>query len=118
MSSHTTPPKKLTSSDPHPRWADLTAFEGNVLYAIIRLQSSDETPYGLAVKSVLEGIYDEEINHGRVYRALDDLAEYGLVKKSTLDKRTNEYKATDVGHDLIRQRASLLQNALSENEQE
>jgi hypothetical protein len=40
------------------------------------------------------------------------------VKKSTLDKRTNEYKATDVGHDLIRQRASLLQNALSENEQE
>lgn len=106
----------MTETDPHPRWTDLTAFEGNVLHAVVRLQADDETSYGLAVKSVLEGIYDEEINHGRVYRALDSLAEYGLVKKSTLDNRTNEYKATDVGHNLIRRRASLLQDALSENE--
>ncbi|WP_324757047.1 helix-turn-helix transcriptional regulator [Haloarcula sp. GH36] len=116
MSSHSSQPKKLTESDAHPRWTDLTAFEGNVLYAVVRLQTDDETPYGLAVKSVLENIYDEEINHGRVYRALDDLAEYGLVKKSTLDKRTNEYKATDVGYDLIRRRASLLHDTLNKKE--
>lgn len=114
--SHLIQSEKLTETNPHPRWTDLTAFEGNVLYAVVRLQADDETSYGLAVKSVLEGIYDEEINHGRVYRALDSLAEYGLVKKSSLDKRTNEYKATEVGYDLIRRRASLLHAPLSENE--
>lgn len=102
----------------HPRWTDLTAFEGNVLYAVVCLQTDGETSYGLAVKRVLEDLYDQEINHGRVYPTLDDLAEYDLVKKSTLDERTNEYKITDLGRDLLRQRANLLAEALNEDEQE
>ncbi|WP_436347071.1 helix-turn-helix transcriptional regulator [Natronorubrum sp. FCH18a] len=107
-----------SESNGQPCWTDLTAFEGNVLYAVVCLQADDETSYGLAVKRVLEDLYNQEINHGRVYPTLDNLAEYGLVKKSPLDERTNEYEVTDVGRDLLRQRTNLLAEALNEDEQE
>ncbi|QLG62219.1 helix-turn-helix transcriptional regulator [Halorarum salinum] len=93
-------------------WTDLTAFEGNVLYAIARLQSHEETSYGLAIKRVLQDLYGKEINHGRLYPALDDLNEYGLVEKSALDKRTNEYLLTDAGRQLLRERIDLLADAV------
>ncbi|GAA4978462.1 helix-turn-helix transcriptional regulator [Rhizobium sp. S152] len=111
MSNHTTQSKKCTESN-HQRWTDLTAFEGNVLYALARLQSDGETSYGLAVKRVLQDLYEQEINHGRLYPALDDLAEYGFVEKSALDKRTNEYVLTDAGRQLLRDRIDLLADAL------
>jgi len=111
MSSQSTQSKKCTESN-HPRWTDLTAFEGNVLYAIARLESSEDTSYGLAIKSVLQDLYGQEINHGRLYPALDDLAEEGLIEKSELDKRTNEYELTDAGHQLLRDRIDLLAEAV------
>ncbi|MFC7070638.1 PadR family transcriptional regulator [Halobaculum lipolyticum] len=94
-------------------WTDLTAFEGNTLYAIARLQRDDETSYGLAIKRVLQDLYDQEINHGRLYPALDDLADHGLVEKSALDKRTNEYVLTDTGRKLLHDRADRLTAALA-----
>jgi len=97
-------------------WTDLTAFEGDVLYALARLEADEETSYGLAVKRVLRDLYDEEINHGRLYPALDDLAKHGLVEKSALDKRTNEYVLTDAGRELIRGRVDLLAGALAGGE--
>lgn len=108
--------KKCTENNGHPCWTDLTAFEANVLYAVVRLQADDETSYGLAVKRVLEDLYGQEINHGRVYPALDNLTDYDLVKKSAIDERTNEYEITEIGHDLLRQRVSLLANALKEDD--
>ena len=111
MSSQSTQSKKCTESN-HPRWTDLTAFEGNVLYAIARIESRRETSYGLAIKGVLQDLYDQEINHGRLYPALDDLAEYGYVEKSELDKRTNEYELTDAGTRLLRDRIDLLADAV------
>jgi len=76
--------------------ADLTAFQQNIL-AIL----SEEAMYGLAIKRELESYYGSEVNHGRLYPNLDDLVEAGLVEKSELDKRTNQYELTADGRDAV-----------------
>ncbi|MCG1006778.1 PadR family transcriptional regulator [Halorubrum lacusprofundi] len=76
--------------------SDLTAFQQNIL-AIL----SEEAMYGLAIKRELESYYDSEVNHGQLYPNLDDLVEDGLVEKSELDKRTNQYELTEAGHDAV-----------------
>lgn len=75
---------------------DLTAFQQNILVIL-----SDEPMYGLAIKRNLESYYGTEVNHGRLYPNLDDLVEMNLVEKSELDKRTNQYKLTEKGHDAV-----------------
>jgi DNA-binding PadR family transcriptional regulator len=57
--------------------------------------------YGLAVKRALESYYDSEVNHGRLYPNLDELVEMGLVEKSELDKRTNQYGLTEAGLETV-----------------
>jgi len=71
---------------------DLTAFQRNILVIL-----SEEPMYGLAVKRELEGYYGTEVNHGRLYPNLDELVDLGLVEKSELDKRTNQYEITEAG---------------------
>ncbi|MFC7226040.1 PadR family transcriptional regulator [Salinirubellus salinus] len=71
---------------------ELTAFQQNILVIL-----AEEARYGLAIKRELEEYYGEEVNHGRLYPNLDDLVEMGLVEKSELDKRTNQYALTDDG---------------------
>jgi len=83
-------------SDGSGKVRDLTAFQQNIL-AIL----AEEARYGLAIKRELENYYNTEVNHGRLYPNLDDLVEDGLVEKSELDKRTNEYKLTEAGYDAI-----------------
>lgn len=61
----------------------------------------EEPMYGLAIKRELESYYGSEVNHGRLYPNLDDLVERGLVTKSQLDKRTNQYELTDEGYELL-----------------
>ncbi|MFC6962853.1 PadR family transcriptional regulator [Halocatena marina] len=80
---------------------ELSAFQQRIL-AIL----AEEARYGLAIKRELEAYYDSEINHGRLYPNLDDLVEMGLVEKSELDKRTNEYALTENGHDAIAKQLS------------
>ncbi|MFC6963006.1 PadR family transcriptional regulator [Halocatena marina] len=76
--------------------SELSAFQRQIL-AIL----AEEARYGLAIKSELEAYYGSEVNHGRLYPNLDELVELGLVEKSELDKRTNEYALTEAGHDAI-----------------
>jgi DNA-binding PadR family transcriptional regulator len=76
--------------------SELTAFQQSIL-AIL----AEEARYGLAVKRELEEYYDADVNHGRLYPNLDDLVEMGLVEKSALDRRTNQYALTEAGHDAI-----------------
>ena len=76
--------------------SELTAFQQNILTIL-----SEEPMYGLAIKRELESYYGDEVNHGRLYPNLDDLVEMGLVEKSELDKRTNQYELTDAGHDTV-----------------
>jgi DNA-binding PadR family transcriptional regulator len=75
---------------------ELTAFQQNILVIL-----ADEPRYGLAIKRELEEYYDSEVNHGRLYPNLDDLVEMGLVEKSELDKRTNQYALTDEGEQAL-----------------
>ena len=75
---------------------ELTAFQYNILVIL-----SNEPMYGLAIKRELEAYYDDEVNHGRLYPNLDDLVDQGLVTKSELDKRTNQYALTDAGYDAV-----------------
>jgi len=75
---------------------DLTAFQQNILTIL-----SEEPMYGLAIKRELESYYGSEVNHGRLYPNLDNLVEAGLVEKSELDKRTNQYELTADGHDAV-----------------
>ncbi|MFW6003310.1 MAG: PadR family transcriptional regulator [Halanaeroarchaeum sp.] len=75
---------------------DLTAFQKNILTVL-----AEEPRYGLAIKRELESYYDDEVNHGRLYPNLDDLVTKGLVEKSELDKRTNEYALTDDGYEAV-----------------
>ena len=80
---------------------ELTAFQQNILVIL-----AEEARYGLAVKRELETYYDSDVNHGRLYPNLDDLVEMGLVEKSELDKRTNEYSLTEKGYDVILEQLS------------
>ena len=75
---------------------ELTAFQQNILTIL-----AEEPRYGLAIKRELEAYYDSEVNHGRLYPNLDDLVEMGLVEKSELDKRTNQYELTDEGYEAV-----------------
>lgn len=72
---------------------DLTGFQRDLLYVIAGL----DDPHGLAIKDELEGYYQKEIHHGRLYPNLDTLVEKGLVEKGQRDRRTNEYTMTRRG---------------------
>ena len=76
--------------------SELTAFQRNILTIL-----AEEARYGLAIKRELEEYYGTEVNHGRLYPNLDDLVELGLVEKSELDKRTNQYELTEEGVDVL-----------------
>ena len=72
---------------------DLTGFQRDLLYVI----DGRDKPHGLAIKDELEGYYESEIHHGRLYPNLDTLVEKGLVEKGELDRRTNSYTVTRRG---------------------
>lgn len=77
--------------------ANLTAFQRDLLWVLANRGGSK----GLAIKRVLEGYYDEHVNHGRLYPNLDELVDLGLVEKGRRDMRTNEYTLTDAGADAL-----------------
>jgi DNA-binding PadR family transcriptional regulator len=83
---------------------DLTGFQRDLLFIIAGIETEDEGPHGLAIKSRMGDYYEEEINHGRLYPNLDALIEKGLVSKSKKDERTNEYKVTMRGAREIEER--------------
>lgn len=77
---------------------DLTAFQRDCLVVIERIErQTGESPYGLAIKEALEGVYELDINHGRLYPNLSELADRSLVEVGSKDDRTNEYSITQRG---------------------
>ncbi len=91
------PMSEAQTASPDPGIArELTAFQQNILTIL-----AEDARYGLAIKRELESYYDSEVNHGRLYPNLDDLVEMGLVEKSELDKRTNEYGLTEEGIEAV-----------------
>lgn len=84
-----------------PLFADLSGFQRDLLVAIAEIEDHDEDSIGRAIKDRLETLYDEEVNHGRLYPNLDQLVAAGLVAKSARDRRSNLYRLTDEGRALI-----------------
>lgn len=82
-------------------YGQLSTFQNEALLAIAQLKSAGEDSYGLAIKRELEVVFDQDINHGRLYPNLDQLVEAGLVEKEPLDKRTNEYTLTREGEQYL-----------------
>jgi DNA-binding PadR family transcriptional regulator len=80
---------------------DLTLFQQEILLILARKGPS----YGLAIKRELEDLYDQEVNHGRLYPNLDTLVDDDLIEKGERDKRTNDYRLSDAGRYLVRQDA-------------
>ena len=72
---------------------DLNAFRRDLLAVCAR----DGPTKGLRLKEALQDAYGTEVNHGRLYPALDDLVQLGLVSKEAVDRRSNHYWVTSRG---------------------
>jgi len=83
--------------------AELTGFQRDCLRAVVLCTTDDDTPepYGLGIKRHLTEWYGEDVNHGRLYPNLDTLVEMGLLEKEELDKRTNAYRLTESGVEVL-----------------
>lgn len=79
---------------------ELTGFKRDLLIVIAGLGD----PNGLEVKDALEEYYEGDINHGRLYPNLNDLVDQGFVEKSKRDERTNEYRLTESGREVLEDR--------------
>jgi PadR family transcriptional regulator PadR len=78
----------------------LTGFQRDIIYVI----AGREDPTGVAVKEGLDGCYDVEINHGRLYPNLDTLVDADLVVKRAKNDRANMYHLSDRGIAAVRER--------------
>ena len=77
---------------------DMTRFQVDLLAAVSHLaREVPDEAYGGAISTYLESWRGTHINHGRLYPNLDRLAEQGLIEKSSLDERTNQYKPSEDG---------------------
>lgn len=72
---------------------DLTSFQRDLLCVI----AGGDDPNGLAVRAVIDGYYETDVNHSRLYPNLDTLVEKGLIEKGEVDRRTNYYRLTARG---------------------
>lgn len=57
-----------------------------------------------SVKDELEKYYEDTIHHGRLYPNLNKLVDKNLVDKFELDKRSNGYRLTPAGEQLLENR--------------
>lgn len=81
-------------------FAELTDFQRDILIVL----SGDTEMKGLSVKEELEKYYENTIHHGRLYPNLDKLVDKHLVDKFELDKRSNGYRLTLTGEQLLENR--------------
>lgn len=86
-------------------WHDITAFQRDIVIVVVAL--NEAPPSGAGIKERLDERYGEEIVRSRLYQALDDLVQKGLLEKGpgTRDARTNHYALTDEARRLIEEHA-------------
>ncbi|WP_153952816.1 PadR family transcriptional regulator [Halosegnis longus] len=85
-----------------PADTELTRFQLHLLATV-----ADTPAKGTAIQTQLETQYGS-LGHARIYQNLDSLVEAGYVEKRPLDGRTNQYRLTDAGHEILAQEASFL----------
>lgn len=76
---------------------ELTAFQRDILYVLAGL----EDPAGIDVKDELDKYYAAEVEHSRLYQALNRLVDKGLIEKGEKDARTNEYRLSEGGEAVL-----------------
>ena len=110
MSDAHTQPTDETHSD-ETTWYDLLGFQRDLLLVAAEVDG-EELPKGLTLMDRLEDRYSDPINHGRLYTNLSDLEEAGLIETEEFDGRTNAYRITDRGRELLAGRRDVLDSAL------
>ncbi len=92
----------MAQADTTPRQTvpELTGFQRDLLFVIAAV----EPVKGTKIKAEIEDYYGVEINHGRLYPNLDELADSGLIEKAQRDRRTNEYSLTTRAESLLETR--------------
>lgn len=93
---------------------ELTSFQRDLLV----IAAEKEKPSGQEIKDEIEGIYETEITHGRLYPNLDTLVEKGYIDKGAIDRRTNFYRVNDRGMAALRDRREWQDRYLKEAESE
>lgn len=96
--AHTQPTDEPHSDDTI--WYDLLGFQRDLLLVAAEVEG-DELPKGPTLKRHLEAWYSDPINHSRLYTNLRDLEEDGLIETEQVDGRTNAYRVTGRGRDLL-----------------
>ena len=107
--AHTQP-----TDEPHSNettWYDLLGFQRDLLLVAAEVDG-EELPKGLTLMSRLEDRYSDPINHGRLYSNLGDLEDEGLIETEEFDGRTNAYRITDRGRELLAGRRDVIDVAL------
>jgi len=79
---------------------ELTSFQRDILYCTAAL----DEPSGVEIRRELEEYSPTEVNHGRLYPNLNQLADEGLLNKDQKDDRTNLYTLTPLGKEVIVER--------------
>ena len=92
-------------------WYDLLGFQRDLLLVAAEVDG-EELPKGLTLMARLEDRYSGAINHGRLYSNLGDLEDEGLIETEQFDGRTNAYRITDRGRELLAGRRDVIDVAL------
>ena len=82
---------------------DVTKFQMDCL----RHVAYEGNSKGLSIKESLEREYGHPVNHSRLYPNLDEIVDMGLVRKGKIDNRTNSYRLTEAGLEVVAQYAQL-----------
>jgi|GEM_PF-407321 len=90
--------------------SNLTGFQRDLLAILVARVNAGAETSGQRIKEDLEARGYPDINHGRLYPNLDDLADRGLIEKqrAAYDERTNAYRPSESGRELIEQYAAAL----------
>jgi DNA-binding PadR family transcriptional regulator len=105
--------QNVAESTGNVQFANLSAFQRDILLVLKRLENSDDDSYGLAIKRHLENRYDSEVNHGRLYPNLDELIEQDLIERGQIAKRTNRYTLTEAGKELLLAHSQEIEDAFA-----
>lgn len=79
---------------------DVSGFRRDVLRAIEVIESADELSSGSNIGRFLEEHY-ASVDNGRIYPALTSLVDAGLIERSEVDGRTNQYELTTEGREQL-----------------
>ena len=79
---------------------ELTAFQRDLLYVV----AANDGEHGQTLSDALEAYDYDKVLHGRLYPALRELAERGLIEQFEIDGRTTGNRLTDHGRRAIEER--------------